>query len=339
MGISKRGDSYIVQFFYEKKRYRWTSPTKKEAEKLLLDVKVAIRNGEFEKRYLNGNIGKMPYPEAVEWYDKTHIVIDIPNEKNRDFMRYVLGLFGTITGCKLIQDYSVRDIEKYKVERIQTVKPISVNRELGIISGMFSLLEKHEMIERNPIASKVYYYETDAKRSRFASSEELKLIFGAIGSVEMKMIVLTAVMTGMRLSNICGLEVKNFDFDENIIRFKQVKVSKQNVIPMNTFFTEAVKKYIEKQSISSKLFTLDSPKVSNIWRGLMQSLGIENLRFHDLRHTFATMLYAQSGTDIKLVSEMLGHSRIDMTSSVYTHTQIERKREIVDGLKLDFFEL
>ena len=59
--------------------------------------------------------------------------------------------------------------------------------------------------------------------------------------------------------------------------------------------------------------------VVNIHKKILKEAGLEHIRFHDLRHTFAT-LALQNGVDVKTVSAMLGHSSAGFTLAAYTHT-------------------
>ena len=342
MGIYKREEVYYVQFFYQGKKYRWSADThlKKVAEEYLSDIKHSIRNREFEKKYLNiENEGAaLLIVEACDWYMCNYIQGKM-KEKNVKGVKYTLENFVKITGNKKIMDYRLKDIEKYKLERLKTVTKNSIDRELGTISGLFSRLTRYEMIDYNPMANKIIYFHENNSRVRFASQVELKMIFDNIHELEFKMIVTIGLMTGIRLSDICNLKLMNIDFNNRVISFRMSKVNKDHAIPMSAVLTEIIKKYIQDYGIKDSLFTLDSPKVSNIWRGLILSLGIKpHLQFRDLRRSFATLLYNQDGVDIKLVSELLGHSKIDISSEVYTKTQIEKKRTALDGMNIEFIK-
>ncbi|MGI6631817.1 MAG: tyrosine-type recombinase/integrase [Bacillota bacterium] len=63
----------------------------------------------------------------------------------------------------------------------------------------------------------------------------------------------------------------------------------------------------------------------------MQNAGLPHVRFHDARHTFATMLL-EAGEDSKIVQELLGHSAISVTLDIYSHVGIGLKRSAVDRL-------
>lgn len=73
------------------------------------------------------------------------------------------------------------------------------------------------------------------------------------------------------------------------------------------------------------------------YNSLMEKIGIEPLKFHSLRHTFASM-NIENGTDVKTISEILGHSNIDVTLKVYTHSSQQAKQKAIDKFNKKFTE-
>ena len=75
--------------------------------------------------------------------------------------------------------------------------------------------------------------------------------------------------------------------------------------------------YIFSSPVTREMYHPDS--VVNLHKKILKEAGLEHIRFHDLRHTFAT-LALQNGVDVKTVSAMLGHSSAGFTLATYTHT-------------------
>ncbi|HHW25770.1 MAG TPA: site-specific integrase [Firmicutes bacterium] len=76
---------------------------------------------------------------------------------------------------------------------------------------------------------------------------------------------------------------------------------------------------------------IDPQNFTRKWESLLQKAGLPRVRFHDARHTFATMLL-EAGEDSKIVQELLGHSEISVTLDIYSHVGIGLKRAAVDRL-------
>ena len=72
--------------------------------------------------------------------------------------------------------------------------------------------------------------------------------------------------------------------------------------------------------------------VSHTFHKLLKKYDLPHIRFHDLRHTCASMLLSE-GYGLKDVQEWLGHSDIKMTANIYGHLDIRRKRSIANGLE------
>ena len=80
---------------------------------------------------------------------------------------------------------------------------------------------------------------------------------------------------------------------------------------------------------------LDSRAVSEQFLRLLKKYDIPKVRFHDLRHTYATLLM-ESGVQAKVVQELMGHSSISTTLDIYTHVSEDLKTESIIGVETVF---
>jgi len=344
MGVTKRGKSWQVEFYHDGKRYRKIIGTRKaDAEEYFLEAKKAIRENRFDEFYFGADTSVM-LSKGIEWYLGHYVDVNIPNERDRLGIARSLGYLLDHLGDRPMMIVRMADIESYKLERLKRVSKATVDRELGSISGLFNKLARYEIIPANPIKGKIVYYRATGKRARTASQDELTRILSTITNSELKMIVLIALLTGIRLGDICALTLSELDFEREVITFEQSKVrgrskSAVNVIPMSEFLAAVLKRYIEVEEVTGRLFTLESLQVSTAWRGVVMTLGITpHIQFRDLRRSFATLLYNQTDADIKLVSELLGHSRIELSHQVYTKTGLRKKQDAVNSIDVRFLE-
>jgi integrase len=136
----------------------------------------------------------------------------------------------------------------------------------------------------------------------------------------------------MRRGEIFNLKWFDVDFGRDLIRVQESKSNKPRMVPMN----ETVRTLISGLAKTAP-YVFPSPKtggrLNNIKRSFCKAVndaGIENFRFHDLRHTFSSRA-ADNGADAFTLMKILGHSDIRMTAR-YTHATDAAIRRAVDGL-------
>jgi integrase len=139
----------------------------------------------------------------------------------------------------------------------------------------------------------------------------------------------------MRLGEILNLKWDQIDLGAKTIRVEHTKNKRNRTIAMNSTLTAELQKLKDHGDCSPYLFA--NPKtgkplttVKRTFTTACKKAGITGLRFHDLRHTFATRLIAK-GTDIITVKELLGHSSVTITER-YTHSFREQKMKAVELL-------
>lgn len=345
MGVFKRGNVYYAEFFYQKKRMRWSTneSTKKAADEYYQNIKRSIRNGTFESDFLKKQDqgSGVKISEAADWYLKNYAAQNYVPKSLRQ-IRYTIGYFVEIVGDKLVSSLTRGDIEKYKTVRLLKVKKDSVDKELAFLSAMLNRLEEYEIIPDNPVRCKIKLFGENSKRKRTATIEELVLIFRSITEEWFKVYVLTAYLTGLRLTDILNLRMCDIDLDRGLIpEIKPKKTAKSSgktiSVALSDFLVFVLRRYVEKFRIQDRLFLVPPYTITHKWGVLMKELNIPDLEFRDLRRTFSTRLYNDNqNADIKLIADMMGHAKPDITSNIYTRTEIDKKRNAVNNLEIGF---
>lgn len=164
--------------------------------------------------------------------------------------------------------------------------------------------------------------------------------------------------TGMRIGEICGLKWENVDTDLGVIRVRKTlqriyildegekhtellldtpkTANSIRDIPMSNELLKVLKPI--KKVVNDDFFVLSNdtkpiePRTyRNYYKKLLKELGIEELKFHGLRHSFATRCI-ESNSDYKTVSVLLGHSNISTTLNLYVHPNYEQKKKCINKM-------
>ena len=172
-----------------------------------------------------------------------------------------------------------------------------------------------------------------------------------------KCCLLLCLYTGLRVGEVCGLKWENINFDAKTIqvrrtiqRIKNINDNSKNktlliestpksdtsnrIIPIPDFLINILQKFKkdDKSFILSNSNKLYDPRLfESFYKRILIRSNININKFHTLRHTFATRAI-ESKMDIKTLSEILGHSNVNITLKLYVHSSIELKRKSIENV-------
>lgn len=253
--------------------------------------------------------------------------------------------FVSLWGDRKLSNISAIDIDNYKKIRLKEVKPSTVNRELAALRHLFNLAEKWEQFHgKNPVSKSGLLKEDNLQERILTFEEEEALITNS--SPHLVPILVTALQTGMRKMEILTLTWKDVDIDKKIIIVRKdiSKSKKERRIPISSKLKGILlKQKIKTQNSGSVFLTNEGqPYSPNNPSALKRAFGtackkanINDLRFHDLRHTAATRMIENTG-NIVAVSKILGHASIKTTMR-YVHPN-QSLIEAVESLNQTFLE-
>jgi integrase len=326
-------EKWHISYYFEGKQIREAvSPNKRVAEKAYQAVMGEIAQGRYSLRRDT---------KSPKFEDYAKIYLEHSKAFKRSYETDVtmfksLGAF--FKGYKLSKITPFL-IEKYRIERGKKVarmskKPIAkstINREMAVLKAMFNMAIRDRVADTNPVKAVKFFKEDNKKERILASGEIQKLLEECNG--HLKPIIILALNTGMRLREILYLKWSDVDFNRNIIVVTQTKSNKNRSIPMGSLVVKTIKdikidsEYIFCDTETGKPF--DSIKTS--FGKALKRAGLSDVRFHDLRHTAATIM-VMGGVDLVTVKEILGHSSIEMTMR-YAHPTTEGKMGAIDVLE------
>jgi site-specific recombinase XerD len=221
----------------------------------------------------------------------------------------------------------------------------TVARKISAIRSFYRYLRREQLIEEDP--SKLVRGPKLVRRlpACLDRDEVTKLLFAPDQSylgVRDRVLMEVLYATGMRVSELCGLRVQ--DYDQQAMEMKVLgKGSRERVVLLNQSANEWLQRYLRetwsrlsggKQPepdqplfISRQSTRLSSRSVHRIVLKHARQAGIEKpITPHTLRHTFATHLL-EGGADLRVVQDLLGHTTIS-TTQIYTHVSVERLRRV-----------
>ena len=327
MGVYKRGKTWYIDYYdqYGKRHREAVGRNKRQAEQALAKRKTEVAEGKFLDKKKQKKIKFKDFAnEFIEFHSK-------PNKKSWKRDVQLVNHLKNFFGEKKLYEITPLDIEKYKKNRIQKVKPATVNREIACLKAIFNKAIQWGKATENPM-DKVKLYKENNQIVRYLTEKEMvKLIENSTGYL--KPIVIIALNTGMRLNEIINLQWKDIAFEQKIINIIDSKNGEKREIPVNDIVINVLKDW-KNRSEGSFVFTkggkpISKRSVQSRFKTALKRAGIRNFRFHDLRHTFASHL-VMNGTDLKTVQELLGHKTFDMTLR-YAHLSPDHKRLAIDN--------
>jgi integrase len=191
-------------------------------------------------------------------------------------------------------------------------------------------------LKSNP-AKSVKLLKEPPGRLRYLEVEEIERLITNCDDPQvpyLRSIVVTALHTGMRLGEILGLEWEHIDLKQRFISITKTKNNERKTIPINDVLYEELNR-LPRHLASSYLFCHpDGARILRIDRSFhraMRAAGIEEFRFHDLRHTFASHL-AIRGVPLETIGALLGHKDPKMTKR-YAHLSPTTLKQAVHALQ------
>jgi integrase len=223
--------------------------------------------------------------------------------------------------------YSLKDINPkifatYRDRRLETVRPATINRELGILQHMFKIarIEWGIPLPNNPIEL-IQKPKPDKPRKRRLEAGEFEALRNAVkGSTASYLwpLVELAVQTGMRRGEILKAEWRDLDLQARKLTLYATKNGEDRSIPLTNRATEILS---DLPRTDDRIFPVSPVAVRHSWERLRKRAGIEDLHFHDLRHE-AISRFFEMGLSVPEVALISGHKDYRMLAR-YTHLRAE----------------
>jgi len=330
MALFKRGKVWWMRFHHEGRKVRKSTGVsdKRLAEKIYCKVKTQLAEGKwFEK----DPDSVRTLEELMERYLAEHSAVNKTQKsyvRDEIISRHLLNFFGDIN----LTEIRPSIISQYKGKRRRDgVAPRTINYELAVLGHSFNLAMKEwEWVSDNPV-SKVSKEKVNNQIERWLTLEEERRLLD-VSPQWLREVIVFAVNTGFRRGEILALKWTCVDLFRKTVTLLEQKNGSKDTLPLNEGSLSVLKERAQVRHLAKPGFVFCNDDGSQIGESKLRfafdtavrRAGIEKLRFHDLRHTFATRL-VQAGVDIYTVQKLGRWKSVEMVQR-YAHHHTESLR-------------
>lgn len=267
-----------------------------------------------------------------------------------------------------LRELKASDIQDFYLEKLKHVSASSVIHYHSNIHKALKYAVKTDLIPVNP-ADKVERPKKEKFVGSFYDAEEVKKLFAASKGTILEIPIMLGAFYGLRRSEVVGLKWDAVDFERDTISIRHTVTSctidgkdiiyasdttktksSRRTLPLAPFVRERLLRLQEEQNKNKKLCgraynkeyieyicvdeiggLIKPDYVTDGFRNFLRANGFRMIRFHDLRHTCASLMLANN-VPMKQIQEWLGHSDFSTTANIYAHLDYSSKVSSADAL-------
>jgi len=281
----------------------------------------------------------------------------------RHVKKHILPMLGHLS----LQRLAARDIDTLYARKLEEgLSPSSIGDIHMIIHMALKQAVRWQLVARNVSDDVTPPRETRPNRRQALTPQQAQQLLEAARGHRLEAMITLALATGMRRGELLALRWQDIDFQQKCLYVRRSvsrlpgeyretdpkTASGKRRITLPQFVIEALQRHGIRQ-VEAKLKAgpaweehdlvfcnisgrfLNTQSLFVLFSSLLQKAGLPHMRFHDLRHSAATILLSM-GVPAKVVQELLGHSHISMTLNVYGHVLPSMQQEAMDKLN-DWF--
>lgn len=337
---------------------------KKRAESILMDARRDF-NPEAPK-VMNGDILFSDYME--KWLETIKSSVAVPTFASYSTtVKRVVAPYFREKGVTL-KTLTAKDIQDFYLSELKRVSASSVIHYHANIHKALKYAVKIDLIDANP-ADKVERPKKDRFVGSFYDADEVNTLFEAAKGSKLELPILFGAFYGLRRSEAIGLKWDAIDFEQNTITIRHTVTScdldgkrilvasdttktksSMRTLPLVPFMRERllalkeeqqenrrlcgrsyIKDYLEYVCVNEIGDLIKPHYVTESFPKLLKANGLRHVRYHDLRHSCASLLLA-NGVSMKQIQEWLGHSDFSTTANIYAHLDYSSKLTSADAM-------
>ena len=354
--VFKRGNRWVAQVGPVKNRETKYFDTQREANEW------RQKRNEQRRQGLNISGSKVPLSKFL---DDWLIVVKTSVRPNTyaQYTQIVHQHINPSLGGILLRDLQPHQVQKLYTDKLaEGTSPRTTRLIHSVLHAALNHALKLGLVIRN-VSDAVTLPKVSHKEMKVLDDYEVRLLIQTAECTQMEALFWIAITTGMRIGEILGLKWKDFDRNSGNIQIKRqvqrrkgeglvfcppksasgVRVIKLGKMTVEKLIEHRNKQHQERMLAGEKwqdydlIFTspigtpLDVSNVHKVYKSCLKAAGLPNIRFHDLRHTAATLML-QQGINPKVVQERLGHSDISLTLNTYSHVLPSMQEEAAEKM-------
>ena len=267
-----------------------------------------------------------------------------------------------------LRELEARHLQMFYSEMLRRVTPNTVIHYHAVIHSALKYAVKTDMLAQN-VADKVDRAKKNSFQPVFLSAEEMQKMFEALRGTKLELPVLVAAFYGFRRGEVLGLKWDAIDFERGTISVirtvttitvdgKQTEIEQQSAktksslrtLPLIGSFRESFLQVKEAQELNKQVCgncynyeydgfvfvdelgeRMRANYLTSTFPKFLEDHGLRRMRFHDLRHSSASLLLANH-VPLKQIQEWLGHSDFSTTANIYAHLDAASKQNTAEAM-------
>ncbi len=348
MRVFQRNGQWWIDYTYQdesgfpRRKREKVGPNRRMAELALAKCQTKILEGRFldQRRFR-----PIPFSNFAVIFDEKYLRLKPAYQTHKCRLKRMIDFFRN----RQLSSISSFDISRFKVLilsqktlRKTNTKPATFNRYVTLLKVMFNMAVEWGFLPSNPIKGVTKEKEPLKEIRALTPAEKYSLLQAAmVDTAEIYALITIALNTGLRTGDIMKFRMDAVQLSNKRLDISMGKTGKVLNVPLNDGVIEAIKALDKNEGellfpprrVRIVAETKGEPRrdFRRAWERVKREAGIRNLRFYDLRHTFATDLM-KAGVHLRVVQELLGHTTPLMTQR-YAHVQDVDKKLAVEKLQ------
>lgn len=339
----RRPGKLYVKVYHAGVVYKRRAASLSHARELVHEIKSAIARGEWPPK---------PKPKAIRFDDLLEDYREAKSRQGKAIMRTDIGYRRLLErfGGRPADEITAAEVEDWQGDLMESMSIASTNHHLQLLRAIFLRGVTNRGIGRGDVPV-MKLENPNNRRVRYLTDDEESRIMAELPG-RLRPLAIVAIHTGMRKGELLNLMWGDIDFMSGTINVREAKSGEGRRLPMNSVARAALSRLrderrgrlrarvVNRSEASGFVFTAPEGgflhDLNRDWYPALKRAEIENLHFHDLRHTFASR-YMMRGGDLYSLQILLGHKTAAMVQRYahlsHAHLQAEVERLAAPGPK------